>query len=116
MNHKSAIGGAPAYIEQVGLAADLAVLDVLLVATGGFIHEGLVPLPTPRALIARISNTVLHREKFNAAFLNGKAASNNASSANRVGNPGKAPEKNGFGIDVLRRHAKFWQLTASAMI
>jgi len=32
-DHKFAVGRAPAYVEQVGFAADLAVLDVLLVAT-----------------------------------------------------------------------------------
>jgi hypothetical protein len=31
---------------------------------------------------------VLHKGKFSAAFLNGKAESRNASSANRVGSPG----------------------------
>ena len=134
MNHKSVIGRAPAYIEQVGFAADLAVLDVLLVATGGLIHEGLIPLPAPRALVARISNTVLHRGKFSAAFLNGKAASSNASLREPCWKPaypyltsamqhncmqaglGKTQEKNGFGTVAQRRRAKFWQLTASAMI
>jgi hypothetical protein len=93
---------------------------------------------------------VVHRGKFSVAFLNGKAASRDAWSASRVGNPGirlqpcilskeeaagigwdttgrdiaqfyagrfgKAPKKNGFGTAARRRNAKFWQLTASAMI
>jgi hypothetical protein len=85
VDHKSVIDRTPAYVEQVWFAADLAILDVLLAATGGVIHEGLVPLPAPRALVARISHTVLHRGKFSAAFFNGKAALSGASSANVLG-------------------------------
>jgi hypothetical protein len=116
------------------------------VTTCGFVHEGLVPLAAPRALVARISNTVLHRGKFSAAFLNRKAAASTPrprtvleirvpgfshESRQREGRPGAgwgmagreiaqlyagAQEKNGFGTDVRRPSAKFWQLTASAMI
>src|ERR1700760_1516175 len=50
MDHKSLIGGAPAYVEEVRLAADLTVFDVALVTAGGFIDDGLVPLAASRAL------------------------------------------------------------------
>jgi hypothetical protein len=106
------------------------------VTTCGFVHEGLVPLAAPRALVARISNTVLHRGKFSAAFLNGKAASSTPrprtvleirvpgfshESRQREGRPGAgwgmagrdiaqlyagAQEKNGFGRDVLAPECK----------
>jgi hypothetical protein len=50
MDEKTFIGGAPAHIEHVGLAADLAILDVLLVSAGGFIHSGFVPFAAACAL------------------------------------------------------------------
>ena len=56
MDRKSAVGGVPTYIQQVGFAADLAVLHVLLAAACGFIHKGVVPLPTPRTLVSGFSH------------------------------------------------------------
>jgi hypothetical protein len=50
IDHKSLVSGVPAYVEEVGLAADLTVFDVALVAAGGFIDDGLVPLSASRAL------------------------------------------------------------------
>jgi hypothetical protein len=50
MNEKALIGGAPAQVEQIWLAADLAVFDILLAAAGGFIDGGFVPLPTAGTL------------------------------------------------------------------
>ena len=45
-------GHVPANVEHVRLAADLAVFDILLATTRGFIHGGLVPFPAPSALEA----------------------------------------------------------------
>lgn len=56
MDRKAAVGGAPTYIQQVGFAADLTVLHVLLAAACGFIHKGVVPLPAPRTLISGFSH------------------------------------------------------------
>jgi hypothetical protein len=50
MAHKGLVAGAPAYVEDVRLAADLTVFDVALMAAGGFIYDSLVPLPACRAL------------------------------------------------------------------
>jgi hypothetical protein len=50
MDHKGLVGGAPAYVEDVWLAADLTVFDVALVAAGGLIDDSLVPLPAACAL------------------------------------------------------------------
>jgi hypothetical protein len=72
MDLKFTIGRVPAYIEQVGFAADLAVFNVLLAASSGFIHKGLVPLPAPRTLVARISDTSLHSGSLERVFLKEK--------------------------------------------
>ena len=50
MDHKSLVSGAPAYVEEVGLTADLTVFDVALMTAGGFIDDGVVPLSASRAL------------------------------------------------------------------
>jgi len=45
-------GAVPVDVEDVGLAADLAVFDVGLVGAGGFIDGGVVPLAAACALEA----------------------------------------------------------------
>jgi hypothetical protein len=50
MDEESLVCCAPADIEHVGLAADLAVFDVALMAACGFIDDGLVPLAAARTL------------------------------------------------------------------
>jgi hypothetical protein len=55
MDDECLVSSAPADIEHIGLAADLAVFDVALMAAGGFIDEGLIPLSAAGALKVRIS-------------------------------------------------------------
>jgi hypothetical protein len=50
MDEKAVVCGAPTHIENVGLATDLAVFDILLVAACGLIHGGFVPFATAGAL------------------------------------------------------------------
>ena len=40
----------PANPENIWLAADLAVFNILLPSARGFIHDSFIPLPTARAL------------------------------------------------------------------
>jgi hypothetical protein len=54
MDEKAVICGAPTHVENVGLATDLAVFDVLLAGARGFIHRGFVPFATAGALELRI--------------------------------------------------------------
>lgn len=55
MDHEGMFGGAPAHIEHVWLAADLAVLDVILMGAGGFVDEGLDPFAAAGTLIANFT-------------------------------------------------------------
>ena len=50
MDREGLVGGAPAYVEDVRLAADLTVFDVALAAAGGFIDSGVVPFAAACAL------------------------------------------------------------------
>jgi hypothetical protein len=45
-------------MENIGLAAHLAVFDIRLGTAGGFIHCGLVPFATARALEASFHQAV----------------------------------------------------------
>ena len=55
MDQKSLVCCAPAYVEHVGLAADLTVFDVALMASCGFIDKGLVPFAAARTLVSGLS-------------------------------------------------------------
>jgi hypothetical protein len=55
VDEETFVDWAPAYIEHVWLAADLAILDVLLSGAGRFIDGGFVPFATTGALVLRIS-------------------------------------------------------------
>ena len=56
-DEKALVGSAPAQVEDVRLAADLAILDVLLAAAGRFIHGSFVPLSTARHIGTQIQPT-----------------------------------------------------------
>jgi hypothetical protein len=54
-DEESLVCGAPAYVEHIGLAADLTVFNVALVLSCGFIDEGLIPLATAGTLVSSLS-------------------------------------------------------------